>query len=68
MQIRFWVALVHDMFLDDGASKNYRLVLERPGISSAEATITVNGLDELILPENHTEPWNDMPPATFSTQ
>ena len=56
------------MFLDDGASKNYRLVLERPGISSAEATITVNGLDELILPENHTEPWNDMPPATFSTQ
>lgn len=56
-----------DTNLADAVTKDYRIVLDRPGIGSAEATITVNGLDELILPDGHTEPWDNMPPATFST-
>ncbi len=56
-----------DTGLDAPDTQDYRLVLERPGVGSAEAVITVEGLDELILPDNHTEPWNNMAPATFST-
>ena len=56
-----------DPTLAAGASRDYRIVLTRPGIGSAEVTITVNGLGELIVADSTTLPWNNMPASTFST-
>lgn len=63
----FTVLVAPDTDLDVGSSLDYRLVVERPGVGSASAVLTVTGLGELILPDNHDELWNNRPPQIYST-
>lgn len=52
--------------LPEGASHNYKLRLVRPGIGFAEASFTVNGLNEFILTPSSVVNLSNEPARTYS--